>query len=530
MKRWNGWGEENINYPLSRSAVQYLNQRLGMGRRILDSSLESVLATVPASKLPPHPLVQTGSFERLSHARGQSLPDWIALRSGRIGAFPNGVAYPVSNLEIRELFRYARQNGVRIIPYGGGTSVVGHINPLAANEPILTIDLSRINDLIEFNPVDRLAVFGAGIKGPELDRNLNELGYTLGHYPQSFEYSTLGGWIATRSSGQQSYFYGRIEDLFRGGHIETPIGTMEIPVLPASAAGPDLRHLVLGSEGRFGILTQAAVRIKPLSEIEQFYGIFFPSWSSGVHALRDMAQACLGVSMLRLSDPTETESTLELSGKESVVKWAKRALNFMGFGAERSMLVFGITGNHSNFSRIKRQFIDISNKHGGSLIISQIGRLWSKSRFLSSYLRNTLWELGYAVDTLETALPWSAIEDCASALLAALANPLEKFGEKVLAFAHLSHVYPDGASVYVTYLYRRTDDPDETYERWKTMKHAASQVIIKYRGTISHQHGVGTDHADYLIYEKGQIGVDMMRAIQKSLDPDGLLNPGKLLL
>ena len=202
----------------------------------------------------------------------------------------------------------------------------------------------------------------------------------------------------------------------------------------------------------------------------------------------------------------------------------------MGFGAERSMLVFGITGNHSNFSRIKRQFIDISNKHGGSLIISQIGRLWSKSRFLSSYLRNTLWELGYAVDTLETALPWSAIEDCASALLAALANPLEKFGEKVLAFAHLSHVYPDGASIYVTYLYRRTDDPDETYERWKTMKHAASQVIIKYRGTISHQHGVGTDHADYLIYEKGQIGVDMMRAIQKSLDPDGLLNPGKLLL
>ena len=530
MKRWNGWGEESIKYPISHFAVQYLNDRLGMGRRIPDSSLESALDSVPASKLPPHPLIQTGSFERLSHARGHSLPDWIALRSGRIETFPDGVAYPASNLEIRELFEYARQNGSRIIPYGGGTSVVGHINPLTANEPNLTIDLSRIKELIDCNQTDRLAVFGAGIKGPELESHLNKLGYTLGHFPQSFEYSTLGGWIVTRSSGQQSYYYGRIEDLFCGGQIETPNGPLEIPVLPASAAGPDVRQFVLGSEGRFGIITRATVRIQPLPEIEQFYGIFFPSWSSGVNALRDIAQARLGASMLRLSDSTETESTLALSGKENVVKWAKRAMNIMGFGPERSMLVFGITGNRKEFSKIKSQVMELAKKHGSSLAINQIGRLWSKSRFLTPYLRNTLWALGYAVDTLETALPWSAVEGCASALLNSLTKPLEKNGEKVLAFAHLSHVYPNGASIYVTYLFRRTNDPDGTLERWKTLKHAASQVIINYKGTISHQHGVGSDHADYLLYEKGQIGLDMVRAIQKSLDPDGLLNPGKLLL
>lgn len=529
MKRWNGWGDNKVVFPLTSSAIRYLQDHLGKGSILPDCSLESILERIPPSSLPFHPLIQTDPFTRLSHARGQSLPDWIALRSGRIGTYPEGVAYPASGSEIRELYQYCKRHAVQIIPYGGGTSVVGHINPLAAYQPTVTINTSQMKGLLDLDQTNQLAVFEAGIQGPELEENLTKRGYTLGHFPQSFEFSSLGGWIATRSTGQQSYYYGRIEALFCGGQVETPVGTLDIPALPASAAGPDLRHLILGSEGRFGIITRACVRIRILPEIEQFYGCFFPNWSSGLIALREIAQAGVNASMLRLSDSLETESTLALSGKDRLVIWAKRGLNLLGFGAERSLLLFGITGKQEEKSKIISQLMEITKAQGGSFPIKQIGQLWKKNRFLAPYLRNTLWELGYAIDTLETALPWSGVEACTSSLKTVLVNQLEHLDEKVLAFAHLSHVYPDGASVYITYLFRRADDPDETLRRWRLLKHAASQVIVDYKGTISHQHGVGIDHAEYLALEKGQSGMDMLRAVQKSVDPQGLMNPGKLL-
>jgi alkyldihydroxyacetonephosphate synthase len=455
MRRWNGWGKEETSYHLPELASEYLQNVVGAGDTSPDASLEQVLKSIPSPTLPPHSLITFDALTRLMHARGQSLPDWVALHSGQIGAFPDGIAYPVNSQEVQALLTFAYQAGVRLIPYGGGTSVVGHINPPDDGAPTLTVDLSRLNQLLDLDEISRLATFGAGICGPDLETQLNQRGYTLGHFPQSFELSTLGGWIASRSCGQQSYYYGRIEDLFAGGQLETPLGRLDFPVLPASAAGPDLRQLILGSEGRMGILTQATVRVRRLPETEAFYGVFFRTWHEGVEAVRQIAQQRIPISMARLSDAQETITTLKLSGKDRLVGFAESGLNWIGYQAERCLFIFGITGNARQSKLALRQVLQICRSQGGLFTGQTIGKIWRKSRFLTPYLRNTLWERGYALDTLETALPWRSIEIASPAIKAAIENTLSQQNERGLVFAHLSHVYRDGASIYTTFLFRR---------------------------------------------------------------------------
>jgi alkyldihydroxyacetonephosphate synthase len=529
MRRWNGWGDYATVYPLHITAGQYLRDLLGDAPTEPDASFNQILASIPASGLPDHPLITTSAEERLRHSRGQSLPDWIALRSGKIDTFTDGVAYPRTNEDVRALFDYAHRVGAHLIPYGGGTSVVGHITPLSAFSPTLTVNLSRMNQIVDLDETSHLAAFQAGVNGPTLESELRKHGFTLGHYPQSFELSTLGGWIATRSSGQQSYHYGRIEDLFAGGHLVTPMGSLDLPQFPASAAGPDLRQMILGSEGRFGIITQANLRIRPLPQAEAFYGIFFKDWPSGVAAVRTVVQAGIPVSMLRLSDPQETEITLILSGKDNLVKWANLGLSLFGFRTSRCLLILAVTGNTEANRLARRNVLEIIRSYGGLHTGGMIGSMWRKNRFLTPYLRNTLWEHGYALDTLETAVSWSAVLPTASSIRQSLEEGLSAEGERLLVFSHLSHVYSDGASIYTTFLYRRSKDPDETLHRWQVLKAAASHAIIERGGTISHQHGVGLDHLPYLKAEKGILGMAILESTRQCLDPEGLLNPGKLL-
>jgi alkyldihydroxyacetonephosphate synthase len=528
MRRWNGWGDDGTTYHLPELAAQYLARRLLPGSQPVDVSFDSLVRGVPASSLPPAPFLDDAPAGRLLHARGQSLPDWLGLRYGKISGFPEAVAFPGSDEEIRELFTYCSKTGAAIVPYGGGTSVVGHINPPADGRPYITVDLSRMNRLHDLDEVSRLAEFGAGITGPDLEASLASHGFTLGHYPQSFELSTLGGWIATRSSGQQSYHYGRIEDLTAGLHMETPCGELDLPPLPASAAGPDLRQVALGSEGRMGIITRAWVRIQPQPEVEKFFGVFFPDWEHGMRAVREIAQSRLAVSMLRLSDATETETTLALSGKDRLVAWADRGLRVLGYAKDRCLLILGITGEAAAVKHALYAAGAICREHSSLQTGEAIGKIWRKSRFRTPYLRNTLWERGYALDTLETALPWSVVPAAAVAIQHAIRTALAAFDEQVLVFSHLSHIYPDGASIYTTFLFRLAQEPEETLARWQAMKRAASREIIRFKGTISHQHGVGSDHRAYLAAEKTALGLQSIDACFAAFDPQGLMNPTKL--
>jgi alkyldihydroxyacetonephosphate synthase len=311
--------------------------------------------------------------------------------------------------------------------------------------------------------------------------------------------------------------------------METPLGPLDLPPLPASAAGPDLRQVLLGSEGRLGVITRASVRVRPLPEEDIFYAIFFPRWEAGAQAVRTIAQERVPISMARLSDAQETETTLMLSGRDALVTWADRGLRLLGQREARCLLIFGVTGERHVTSLARHWTASIARAQGGLSVGPMIGKMWRKSRFLTPYLRNTLWERGYALDTLETAVPWAQVLPTAEALKTALHDSIAAQGERALVFAHLSHVYRDGASIYVTYLFRRSADPDETLERWRAMKSAASQALVAHGGTISHQHGVGIDHAPYLKAEKGALGMRLLRQSARALDPDGILNPGKLL-
>ena len=533
MRRWNGWGEETIEVEMNADALAFLEARIGPGQAPVDASFEEACAAIPASRLgtgkSAHPLVDTTPSVRALHALGQSLPDWLRLRHGRLGAVPDGVAFPESADQVRELLAYAAANGAAVIPYGGGTSVAGHLTA-PQEQPTLCIALTRLRAMRNLDTESQLASFGAGVTGPDLEAQLRAHGYTLGHFPQSFEYSTLGGWVVTRSSGQQSLRYGRIEQLFAGGRIETPAGTLEIPTFPASAAGTDLRELVLGSEGRLGILVDATVRVTKLPDYEAFHAVFFPDWDSARRAVRTLAQARLPLSMLRLSNAVETQTMLALAGHKRQVAMFEGWLRLRGCGEGKCMLLVGASGIKSQARAALRAAFAIARRERGVHIGKGLGERWRHNRFRNVYLRNAAWRQGYAIDTVETAVDWPGVGGAMAAIEAAAAQALGEHGERVHAYTHLSHLYPQGASVYSTFVYRLAGDYETDLARWRSLKGAVSEAIVASGGTISHQHGVGADHAPWLEAEKGQLGLEAMRALFNKFDPDGRMNPGKLVL
>jgi alkyldihydroxyacetonephosphate synthase len=529
MKRWNGWGDDAIQFDLGADTLAFLRERIGPGAAPADASFEQACAAVGPSRLVPHRLVDTGAAPRVLHACGQSLPDWLRLRYGKIGATPDGVAWPESGAQVRELLDFACQAGAIVIPYGGGTSVAGHLTVAGGQRPVLSLDTTRLRAMTNLDREAQLATFGAGVLGPDLEAQLRAHGYTLGHFPQSFEYSSLGGWVATRSSGQQSLRYGRIEQLFAGGRLETPAGTLEIPAFPASAAGTDLREMVLGSEGRIGVLTEATVRVTKLTAHEAFHAVFFDGWEAARNAVREVAQARLPLSLLRLSNPLETQTMLALAGHKKLVGALETWLRWRGCGHAKCMLMVGASGGKGSTSAAIAGALAIARGHGGVHVGRGMGEKWKHNRFRNVYLRNAAWALGYAIDTVETAVDWPGVTPTMQAVERAAAEAFAAHGERVHAYTHLSHLYPQGASVYSTFVYRLAGDYERDLARWQALKHAVSSAVVAHGGTISHQHGVGTDHAPYLEAEKGALGIGAMQALFRHFDPDGRMNPGKLV-
>ncbi|MYM66558.1 FAD-binding protein [Pseudoduganella sp. FT55W] len=528
MRRWNGWGDESVEFALNGEALAFLAQRIGAGKPVADAALAQACAQIAESRLPPHRLIDTSAEVRLRNALGQSLPDWLRLRYGVIGSAPDGVAYPESAQDVRDLLDYAQQYGVALIPQGGGTSVAGHLTA-PGGVPSLTVNMTRMRQLLYLDTESQLATFGAGVLGPDLEAQLRARGYTLGHFPQSFEYSTLGGWVVTRSSGQQSLRYGRIEQMFRGGSMETPSGTLHLPTFPASAAGPDLREMVLGSEGRLGILTEATVRVSAAPAYEAFHAVFFPDWAGAETAVRQIVQAGLPLSMLRLSNALETTTMLALAGHKKLISLLEGYLSLRGCGEGKCMLMIGVSGRKPAARSALRAALALAAPHGSVHVGRYMGNKWKQNRFRNVYLRNAAWSHGYAIDTVETAVDWPRVEIMMRSVEAAATAALGAHGEQVHAYTHLSHLYAQGASVYTTFVYRLAGDYESDLARWKSLKKAVSMAIVENGGTISHQHGVGSDHAPYLAAEKGKLGMSSLRALFEHVDPQGIMNPGKLL-
>lgn len=529
MRRWNGWGDSANKMDLPPAGGTFLSDLIGSSEPLADASLGSVVAQVPQSRLPEHVLISTDPEQRVRHARGQSLPDWLAMRSGQFEYFPDGVAFPETKGQVAELVDFCHAENIVLIPYGGGTSVVGHINPFKSERPILTVSMARMTRLIEINTDSQIATFGAGTPGPMLESQLRAKGYTLGHFPQSFELSTVGGWVASRSSGQQSLRYGRIEQMFAGGSVETPKGRLEIPTIPASAAGPDVREIFMGTEGRMGIISEVKVRVTPLADKEDFYVIVFPSWQQAKNAAKELVQSKVQLSMLRLSNAIETETQLALAGHPGQIALLEKYLSWRGASEGKCMMTLGITGNKAQCRAAHGLMKQIVRSWQGVYTGNFLGKKWAEKRFMMPYLREALWEKGYAVDTLETATDWDNVDPLLDLMEGKLRNALKDENEKVHVFTHLSHFYGQGCSIYTTYVYRIGSSCEQALQRWQKLKHGTSKSIVANRGTISHQHGVGKDHAPYLPTEKGELGMHLIRTLCASMDDKGILNPGTLL-
>ena len=526
-RKLNAWGFEGITYPPPRPMRTWLAERLGPAER--RSAVDPASIRVPEPRrLPDLPVLSSERVDRLLHARGRGFSDLVRLRSGTLPALPDAVARPEDAADVQEVLRICSRAGVRVIPWGGGTSVTGGVNTLPDPAPAVVLDLERLSGLVEVDARSGLATFRAGTLGPAVEAALTPHRLTLGHFPQSWELSTLGGWVATRSSGQESLGFGRIEDMVAGLELVAPAGRLSLPALPASAAGPDLRQLVLGSEGRFGVITEVTVRVWPRPSRRAVEAFLLPTWDEGVEAVRAMVQAGLPLHMIRLSDPTETEAALAVGiGGHVWAPVARGWLRLRGAGPGSCLLLCGAAGH----SREIRWTLAETRRHLKSYQAVSLGQgagqRWLADRFRHPYLRDALFDLGWATDTLETAASWSALPALYRAVRLALASALRD--EEVAVLCHISHVYRDGASLYFTVFFRDADDPEESIARWAVLKRAATSAIADSLagdgGTLSHHHGIGSWHAPWYPREAGADGVRALSAVAGSLDPRGILNP-----
>jgi len=523
-RKLNAWGFEGISFPTPRPMRTWLEERLGPP--------EPRPAVDPASiRLPePRPLpdlpVATASdpADRLLHARGRGFSDLVRLRTGALHALPDAIARPEDATDVQEVLRICSRAGVRVIPWGGGTSVTGGVNTVPAAAPTVVLDLERLAGLVRIDARSGLARVRAGTLGPALEAALAPHHLTLGHFPQSWELSTLGGWVATRSSGQESLGFGSLEDMVAGLELVAPAGRLSLPALPASAAGPDLRQLVLGSEGRFGVITEVSLRVWPRPARRAVEAFLLANWEDGVEAVREMVQAGLPLHMVRLSDPTETEVALAVgTGGHAWSPVARGWLRLRGGGPGSCLLFCTAAGNPGEIRWALGETRHLLKRYKVSSLGQGPGRRWLADRFRHPYLRDGLLDLGWATDTLETAASWSALPGLYRAVRLALASTLHD--EEVPVLCHVSHAYRDGASLYFTFFFRDTDDPEESIARWAGLKRAATSAILSAEGTLSHHHGIGSWHAPWYPREAGSDGVRLLTAAARELDPQGILNP-----
>jgi alkyldihydroxyacetonephosphate synthase len=507
-------------------AARWLAERIGAGSPV--TALPEAEFALPAARgLPDLGVpVDSGDGVRLRHAAGQSFPDLMALRTGQGLRLPDGVVTPSSAAECCEVLRRAGKGGVKVVVRGGGTSVVGGVT-VRGDEPTVVLSLAGLRGLVGVDRQSQLASFRAGTRGPQVEAALAPYGLRLGHEPQSFELSTVGGWVATRSAGARSTGVGKIEDLVAGIEVATPTGLWRLPPLPASAAGPELRRVLAGSEGRLGVLTEVTLRVRPMPPCEEGVTVSFPSWEEGVEACRTMLQSGCPVEVMRLSDAEESALALRLAHLPALVRKAGAWLARLRRFANPCVLLLGWAGSEEEVDWARRRAAAIWRAQRGVALGAFGWKSWLAQRFRHPYLRDALLDEGIGVDTLETAAPWGALATVYQAVGEALRGAGAALGVRVLVLCHLSHGYRDGASLYFTFLWPLA--AGQEVAQWSAFKGATTEALMRCGAALSHHHGVGAMHAPWLAREIGAPGRELLAAATTALDSRRVLNPGVLL-
>ncbi|MFD6400196.1 FAD-binding oxidoreductase [Nocardia sp. NPDC060249] len=522
---WDAWGVAAGHQPLSAQIRGLLAQVFGISgepavRRdenevpLIPTTLTAVDRAGLAAIVGDEHLTTT-DLDRLRHAGGKSTPDLLRRRANTPQDAPDAVVFPADHPQVLALLEYCAAHGVAVVPFGGGTSVVGGVDPVRGQfGTVIALDLRRLDTLTAVDPASGTATLGAGLTGPQAEELLGAHGLSLGHFPQSFEFASIGGFAATRSSGQASAGYGRFDDMVERLVIATPQGTLDLGRAPASAAGPDLRELFVGSEGALGIITSVTVRVHPVPETVGYQAWSFPDFATGAAALRSVVQAGAAPTVMRLSDEAETGLNLA------------RSADVGGHPVSGCLAITTFEGSRAHVAARSAEASELLATGGGTALGEAPAQQWEHGRFAAPYMRDALLDVGVLCETLETATSWANLANLKVKVTGALMDALGAQGTPALVMCHISHTYPTGASLYFTVVAKQLDDP---IAQWRIAKSAASDAMVAAGGTITHHHAVGADHRPWMGAEIGDLGVRVLRAVKRELDPTGVLNPGKLV-
>lgn len=547
--KWWGWGRDDVSFthedkpdlgPFLERVLGIDTTRVMSRPRAFDELPIPEPALAPGLRAALEALgpgwVSTDPLDRVVHARGKSVRDLIRNRRGELGRLPDVVVRPADEDQVAAVLRAAIDADAVVIPFGGGTSISGSLEaPAHEGRTVISVDLGRLDRVLSVDDASRLARVQAGVFGPDLETQLNARGWTFGHFPDSFTHSTLGGWIATRSSGMQSDRYGDIAELTRAVRVVTPAGRLVTRPVPSTSTGPSVREMVLGSEGRLGIITEATVHVQRVPARRTILGYLFPTWAESLAAMRDIAASTASPSITRVSDAFETRFSFATRKDPSAVDRLKsRALTAYlqrrrGFDTDALCLSFiGYEGTDAHVARERRSVGRIVARHGGLCIGSGPGALFDQKKFDTPYIRDFLLDRGALADVAETAAPWSALSSLYDKVMADARDAFDELGVRGYIMCHLSHSYHAGACLYFTFGFKPTGRRDELDE-YGIVKSAIQQAFVDSGATLSHHHAVGTEHAQWLEEDISTPGVAMLRALFDGIDPGANLNPGKIV-
>jgi alkyldihydroxyacetonephosphate synthase len=548
--KWWGWGHEGIAFthddkpglaPFLQDALGLDVQRpaappaefddLEVPAPLLDHELSHALAEAVG---PEH--VSYDALDRIVHARGKSLRDLVRHRRGDLGRLPDVVLRPGTEDDVAALLRAALDADAVVIPFGGGTNIAGSLEPPAGEaRPVISVDLGRMDRVLAIDEASGLATVQPGAFGPALEEQLNARGWTLGHFPDSFAHSTLGGWIATRSSGMQSDKYGDVADLTRAVRVVTPGGVLATRPVPSTSTGPSVREMVLGSEGRLGIISEATVHVHRMPERRTILGYLFPDWPRALEAMRALAAGAATPSVTRVSDAYETRFSFATKKTPTTMDRAtSRAMGTYlekrkGFDTQQMCLSFiGFEGSPGHVREQRRLVGRIVREFGGLCVGQGPGTLYDQKKFDTPYIRDYLLDRGAPADVSETSAPWGALPGLYDAVMAAARGAFDELGVRGYVMCHLSHSYHAGACLYFTFAFVPGGAEDALAE-YDVVKSAIQQAFVDGGATLSHHHGVGTEHARWLGEDISAPGVAMLRALFDGVDPGANLNPGKIV-
>ncbi len=548
--KWWGWGDEKISFthkdkpglaPFIRKWIDFDVDAKPTPKPDLDAF------TIPPSMASPALVgaleaavgqshVNADTLDRVVHAYGKSMRDLLRVRKGDFGRLPDLIVYPESEDQVETVMKAALAANAVVIPFGGGTNIVGSLEA-PRNEPrtVISVDMGRMNQLLDVDAESRVARVQAGALGPDLEAQLNARGWTLGHFPDSFNHSTLGGWIATRSSGMQSDKYGDIADLTRGLRVVTPKGTLVIRPVPSTSTGPSVREMVLGSEGRLGIITEATIHVHRIPEKREILAYLFPSWPKGLNAMRDIAASDVFPIVTRVSDAKETSFSFATAKHSGLVDRLKsKALKVFlrrvkHFDLEEMCLSFiGYEGSPAFVKEQQSQVADIVKKYGAICVGTGPGKLYDQKKFDTPYIRDFLLERGGIADVSETSAAWSQLETLHRKTVERAHEAFDEIGVKGWVMCHLSHSYHSGACLYFTFAFKQGDE-HLAVKQYDGVKAAIQQSFIDLGATLSHHHAVGVEHKQWLGEDISEPGVEMIKALFDGVDPAHNLNPEKIV-